>query len=104
MSKKQLKSIEDTEVFQKHYQYMQSVIPKLIEAERIVDSIKGSEQWTKSLNYFNVLHNRGKLACRPTKENGYTIKTVQRLRLQDIEDILTPEQMEIITKRLGKEN
>lgn len=100
MSKQRLKSIEDTEVYQFHYNYMQSVIPTLIEAEKVVHAIKGSEQWNKSLNYFNVLHNRGRLACRPTMENGYKIEPVKSLRLQDIEDILTPDQVETIKMRL----
>ena len=100
MSKQRLKALEETEKYQFHYNYMQSVIPTLIEAEKVVHSIKGSEQWNKSLNYFNVLYKRGQLAHRPTMENGYKIEPVKPLRLHDIEDILTPEQMEIIKNRL----
>lgn len=92
--------LDETAVFQKHFQYMKSVIPKLIEAERIVDEIKGSEQWTRSLNYFTVLYKRGNLACRPTKENGYTIRLSKSIQLDDIADILTPEQWEVIKSRM----
>lgn len=92
--------LDETAVFQKHFQYMKSVIPKLVEAERIVDEINGSEQWTRNLNYFTVLYNRGKLACRPTKENGYTIRLSKSIQLDDIADILTPEQWEVIKSRM----
>ena len=100
MSKVRMTPLEETETYKKHYEYMQSVIPTLVEAEKVVHDIKGSEQWTRSLNYFNVLYKRGQLANRPTMENGYNIQPVKQLRLDDIEDILTPEQLEAIKARL----
>ena len=103
MSKKRVESLESTAVFQKYYNYMQSVIPTLVEAEKTVHEIKSSVQWTKSLNYFNVLYKRGQLEYRPTMENGYLIKPVKALRLEDIEDILTPEQLAEVKARLAKE-
>ena len=83
-----------------HYNYMQSVIPRLIEAERIVDEIKSSPQWKRSSNYFKVLYKRGVLKENPTKKNGYKIeKGTDVVRLSEIEDILTPEQIRIIRER-----
>lgn len=91
---------EQSPTFKKNLEYMRSVAPKLLEAESVVHEIKGSDQWTKTLNYFNVLYKRGKLACRPTYENGYLIKPVDYISLENIEDILTPEQKEIILQRM----
>ena len=90
------------EIFQEHYDYMQSVIPTLLEAEQTIDRIKSSKEWKRSFNYFQTLYNRGQLKERPTKANGYKIETGGNLVcLADIEDILTPEQLELIkTKTL----
>lgn len=60
--------------YEDHYNYMQSVIPRLTEAERIVDEIKSSPQWKRSSNYFKVLYKRGMLKENPAKKNGYKIK------------------------------
>ena len=87
--------------FQKHYDYMQSVIPKLIEAERTVDEIKKSKEWKVAFQYFQTLYNRGRLLERPTQANGYKIIPGNNtVRLSDIEDILTPEQLEQIMNRM----
>ena len=91
---------ESSPTYKKNLEYMQSITPRLLEAERIVHEIKGSEQWTKTLNYFNVLYKRGKLSCRPTYENGYAIKPVDYISLENIEDLLTPEQKEKILQRI----
>ena len=91
---------EASPTYQKHLKYMQSVIPRLLEAETVVHEIKNSAEWTRSLNYFNVLYKRGRLACRPTFENGYTIKPAEYISLDKIEDILTPEQREIVLQRI----
>jgi len=88
------------ELFQKHYDYMQSVIPRLLEAERVVDEIKGSYEWKRSFNYFQTLYNRGQLTERPTKKNGYKIELGSNtVRISDIEDILTPEQLEFVKSK-----
>ena len=88
---------QDRETFQKYYDYMQSVTPRLIEAENTVKEIKQSEEWKRAFNYFQTLYTRGKLAERPTSKNGYKIEAGSNLvRLQDIKDILTPEQLKQI--------
>ena len=57
------------ETYDYYYNYMQSVIPRLTEAERTIDEIKGSQQWKRSSNYFKVLYKRGILAENPAKKN-----------------------------------
>ena len=87
--------------FQKHLDYMNSVIPKLVEAENTVDEIKNSYEWKRSFNYFQTLYNRGQLRERPTKANGYKIIPDPNLvKLSDIEDILTPDQIALIMARV----
>ena len=87
--------------FNKHYNYMKETAPKLLEAERIVDEIKESTEWIQAYQYFQTLYNRGKLKERPTKKNGYKIELGNNtIRISDIEDILTEEQLEIIKSRL----
>lgn len=88
-------------IYQKHYDYMQSVIPRLIEAERIVDEIKHSKEWKTAFQYFQTLYNRGQLAERPTQANGYKIVPGKNTtKISDIEDLLTPEQIEEILRRV----
>ena len=88
-------------VFEKHYNYMMSVTPKLIEAEKTVDEIKKSKEWKTAFQYFQTLYNRGQLKERPTQANGYKIIPGNNtIRISDIEDLLTPEQIEQIKKRL----
>ena len=93
--------MKSKEKFEFHYNYMQSVIPKLIEAEKIVDEIKNSPEWKRSFNYFQTLYNRGQLKERPTKANGYKIETGKNLiKLSEIEDLLTDEQLNAIKERM----
>jgi hypothetical protein len=81
---------------------MNSVIPKLVEAENTVDEIKNSYEWKRSFNYFQTLYNRGQLRERPTKANGYKIIPGPNLvKLSDIEDILTPDQLSAIIERVS---
>ena len=88
-------------IYQKHYDYMQSVIPRLIEAERTVDEIKKSKEWKTAFQYFQTLYNRGQLKERPTQSNGYQIIPGNNtVKLSDIEDILTPEQLQEVKKRM----
>ena len=90
-------------VFKKHYDYMQSVTPKLLEAEKVVDEIKNSYEWKRSFGYFQTLYNRGQLRERPTKANGYKIVPGPNLvKLSEIEDLLTPEQVDAIMKRVSE--
>lgn len=87
--------------FQDHYEYMQRVVPELIAAENKVDEIKNSAEWKRHFNYFQTLYNRGQLKERPMKCNGYKIELgTNYVSLGDIEDLLTPEQIEEIKKRL----
>ena len=85
----------DKNCFEKYYDYMQSVIPRLTEAEKTVNEIKGSKEWKRALNYFHVLYIRGFLKELPSMKNGYHIeKGTGLVSLSDIESILTPEQLE----------
>ena len=102
MAKSMDRFMEKSTVYKKNLEYMQIIAPKLLEAEKIVHEIKHSKEWTYTLNYFNILYQRGKLAVRPTYENGYSIVPITDiLTLDKIEDILTPEQKEIIMQRIG---
>lgn len=92
--------MKDKSVFLKHYNYMKEVTPRLIEAEKTVDEIKHSKEWKAAFQYFQTLYNRGQLKERPTQANGYKIETGKNtVRLSDIEDLLTPEQLEAIKER-----
>ena len=87
--------------FQEHYDYMQSVTPELIALEDRIEEIKGSKEWKRAFQYFQTLYNRGKIKERPTKQHGYKIEIgVSYVQIADIEDLLTPEQIEEIKKRL----
>ena len=84
-----------------HIDYMNKVVPDLIEAERKVDAIKNSKEWKYHYGYFQTLYNRGQLKERPTKKNGYKIELGTNIvRLSDIEDLLTAEQLEKIKERI----
>ncbi len=86
--------------FQKHYSYLQSVVPQLLEYESKVDEIKNSKEWKSAFGYFQTLYNRGGLKERPTKKNGYKIECgTSFVRISEIEDLLTPDQLEEIKKR-----
>ena len=80
---------------------MMSVIPRLIEAEKTVDEIKHSKEWKTAFQYFQTLYNRGALLERPTQKNGYKIIPGNNIvKLADIEDILTEEQLAAIQERI----
>ena len=88
------------ERFDYYYNYMQSVTPRLIEAENTVKEIKESDEWKRAFGYFQTLYTRGQLAERPTRENGYKIeKGGCTVKIKDIEAILTPEQLEIVKQK-----
>ena len=90
-----------SEAFNEHVKYMESVVPKLIAAEKEIDEIKNSAEWKRHYGYFQTLYNRGQLKERPTKANGYKIELGNAyLQLADIEDLLTEEQLKEIKKRL----
>ena len=91
----------DMSKFEEHKKYMDEIAPILLEAESTVEKIKGSAEWKRSYGYFQTLYNRGILKERPTKANGYKIeKGINQIALADIEDLLTPEQIEAIKNRL----
>ena len=90
----------DKATFEKYYRYMESVSPRLREAEKIISDIKSTEEWKRAYNYFHVLYNRGYLKENPSSKNGYKIITGGRfVSIADIKDILTAEQLEQIEKR-----
>lgn len=96
--------MELNNTFKKYYDYMQEVTPKLIEAETTVDNIKHSKEWKMAYAYFQTLYNRGQLLERPTQKNGYKILLGNNIiKLSEIEDILTEEQLIQIQERLKKE-
>lgn len=88
------------ERFDTYYAYMESVRPRLIEAEKVIKEIKGSYEWKRAFNYFQTLYNRGQIKERPTKENGYRIERGGNVvQIADIESILTPEQLALVKKK-----
>lgn len=89
----------DNTTFLKYYNYMESVKPKLITAEKTVEEIKTSKEWKSAFSYFQTLYNRGQIKERPTKKNGYKIEKLY-IKLSDIESILSPEQIEQIKKMI----
>lgn len=91
-------------VFDEYMEYWNSVIPELVEAENTVKRIKDSKQWKRVSNYFKVLYQRGFLAVNPCKENNYSIiKNQGVISLEELKDILTPEQMkEVLRRKEGK--
>ena len=98
---RQVTIMKKSNAYQKHYEYMKNIAPKLLEAERIVDEIRESKEWKQAYCYFQVLYTRGQIKECPTRKNGYKIEENSNLvRLSDIEDILTEEQLEIIKGRL----
>ena len=56
---------------EKHINYLESVRAELMQAEKIIDDIKESEEWKTVMAYFNTYYTRGKLSVRPMKKNGY---------------------------------
>lgn len=103
MSAKQRMVFKDQrkKTLQEHLDYMERVVPELLEAEAKVDAIKNSEEWKRHYGYFQTIYNRGGLKERPTKKNGYKIELGNNLvALADIEDLLTPEQLEAIKRRM----
>ena len=103
MSANQRKTLKDRSQLrmQESIDYMNRITPELIQAEKKVDEIKNSKEWKKHYGYCQTLFNRGKLKERPTKANGYKIELGSNLlSLADIEDILTPEQIEQIKNRI----
>lgn len=88
---------------QKHVDYFNKVVPELIEAEKTVARIKGSKEWKRAYDYFGICEHRGLLKVRPTKENGYKIEvSAGVVQIDDIKEIVTPEQLEEIKKLLLK--
>lgn len=86
---------------QRHIDYLNKVVPELIEAEEKVDRIKNSKEWKRAYEYFNVLKHRGQIKTKPAKKNGYKLELWEKVVPVDkLEGIITPEQMEQI-KRLG---
>lgn len=57
----------------KHYNYMQSVIPELIEHEKRIREIKNTPEFKRAFNYFHVLYNRGVLRENISSKNQYKI-------------------------------
>lgn len=87
--------------YEEYKKYIEETAPILIEAEQTVDRIKHSKEWKKAYGYFQTLYNRGYLKERPTQANGYKIEDGSSIvRLTDIADLLTPEQLEQIKERL----
>ena len=97
------RNVFEKDFYEKHYNYMMSVVPRLIEAEKTVDEIKHSKEWKSACQYFQTLYNRGALLERPTQKNGYKIVPGNNtIKIDDIEDLLTEEQLAEVHKRALK--
>lgn len=89
------------ELDQKHVDYFNSVVPELIKAEETITRIKGSKEWKRAYDYFSLCKHRGLLKGRPTKENGYKIELSKGfISIDELDEIVTPEQMEQIEQLL----
>ena len=61
--------------------------------------VKKFELEKKYVDYFSVCKHRGLIKTRPTKANGYKIELSDgTIQIEELEDIVTPEQMEQIKK------
>ena len=93
--------IPDVDKFKYYSDYLKEIGPKLIEAETFIEEVKGSVEWKRCYGYFQTLYNRGMIKERPTRANGYKVEEgTNMIMLADIEDLLTPDQIEQIKKRL----
>lgn len=91
------------QIEQKYVDYFEKTVPEVIALEDKLAEIKGSEEWKKAYNYFNLLTIRGHLVERPTRKNGYAIKLSDgMIQIEELKDIVTAEQMEKIKELLGK--
>lgn len=85
-------------VIKKYSDYLDSVRDELMAAEAIVSRIKKSDEWLKSMNYFNVLNARGLLKTKPTKENGYKFELFDKsdyvtIRKDALQSIVSDDQL-----------
>lgn len=93
--------IPDVDKFKYYSDYLKEIGPKLIEAENFIEEVKGSVEWKRCYGYFQTLYNRGMIKERPTRANGYKVEEgTNMIMLADIEDLLTPDQIEQIKKRI----
>lgn len=91
--------VKKFELEKKYVDYFNSVRDELVKAEDTVSRIKGSKEWKKAYDYFSVCKHRGLIKTRPTKANGYRIELSDgTIQIEELEDIVTPEQMEQIKK------
>lgn len=85
--------------FEEYLEYWNETIPRVIEAEETIREIKGSYMWRRVSNYFKVLYNRGYLKENPCRNNDYKVEVgCNMVDLEEIADILTPEQLAAIKK------
>ena len=90
---------KERKCFEQYYKYMQEITPILLEAENTARTIKNSKEWKRASNYFKVLYKRGHLKENPCYKNSYKIELIgASVQLEDIKDILTPEQLEQVKK------
>lgn len=91
--------VKKFELEKKYVDYFNSVRDELVKAENTVARIKGSKEWKRAYNYFSVCKHRGLIETMPSKENGYKIELSEgTIQIEELEDIVTPEQMEQIKK------
>ena len=72
-----------------------------MQAEKIIDDIKDSEDWKTVMTYFNTYYTRGKLSVRPMKKNGYVYKENNNYHnnkplLQENVDYLEQTRVELV--------
>ena len=61
----------DLPMYDKYFDYFNSVILEVINAEETINRIKHSQEWKVAYNYFTLMKHRGLLKSNPTKANKY---------------------------------
>lgn len=90
---------------QKYVDYFENIRSELIELESAVEKIKNSKEFKEAYRYFCMNKTRGNIKEAPSKTNGYRIVFYEKdeiVRVDDLADIVTPEQMEQIKMLLNK--
>ena len=59
---------------EEYVDYLNKTKVELIKAEEAANKIKSSDEWKRCRDYFILCEHRNLLECRPSKQNGYTVK------------------------------
>lgn len=98
----------DLKLYKKHVDYLNSVVPDILEAEETINRIKKSKEWKRAYDYFSLLEHRGLLKIRPTKKNKYKYEIAdERPRKKFITNkclLLTWDKFQEIVETVSNDN